>query len=87
MIKVFAYGDGPKDWVAAKTKESADKLMIERVGNEDFEWYDFEELSEEQIDKITFVDEDDPSQKQTCRQRLNEAIEVGEFPCVIECTE
>jgi hypothetical protein len=76
-MRVFAMNDC--DWVAAETLEDAIKTYAQMIGtgfDPEDDLSDPHALTDEQMDKLMFTDEDE--KKRTFREQLNRMIEAGE---------
>lgn len=78
-IKVFKVGDGPSDWIAAKSKDEAIAFYNKHFCGEDFERGDYAEA-----DIYAIWYDEDGENPTTARKILDEQ---SEFPCIIGSTE
>lgn len=78
-MKVFKVGDGPSDWIAAKSKDEAISYYNENFDGEDYELSDYEE-----VNIYAIWHDEDGKNPTTIRKTIDQH---SEFPCIIGSTE
>lgn len=87
MINVYMVDD--YTWYAAESSDAAIKAAMEDAGcdREDLD-EEIHPVSEEGMNRLIFVEDDEAETKKTFRQKLDEMITEGQtFPCVFASTE
>lgn len=87
MIQVFMVDDYM--WYAAESAEDAVKCAMDESAcdRSDFD-EDINPISEEGMNRLVFVEDDENETKKTFRQKLDEMIAEGyKFPCMFASTE
>ena len=87
MIQVFMVDDYM--WYAAESSEQAIEAAMSDAGcdREDLD-EEIYPISEEGMNRLIFVEDDEKETKKTFRQKLDEMIAEGDkFPCIFASTE
>ena len=87
--KVFTIGDC--DFYVARSKEEARETFKREMEADDEEMAEYKiiELTDKDLQEISFYDEDNPNLKKTCAEELELMIKSGHLkePCMFASTE